>query len=154
MVRLEHMGALVAQGRASLVPPALLDRSSAVERRVTQAGVGIADGPSVLVDPASREVVVLGGLAGDAALAVESTLLAGPGRYPLHRIHWSSNEAAEVESAGVGLVRLLNRIRVAGAQMDEATFQHVVALGDHFSPVSTGERGLSDVHAILADLVG
>lgn len=154
LVRIDGTGALVAGDRASLVPTALLDRSSAIERRVVEAGAAMADGPSVLIDPARREVVVRPGLARDASLGITSELLVPPGRYALHRIHWSSSEVAETDSAALGLVRLLNRLERAGPPLDEGTFQHVVALADQFSPISVGERGLRDLEAIVSDLTG
>lgn len=150
MVRFDRVGAVIVDGRASLVPTTLLDRSSAVERRMAEAGA-IADGLSAAVDPARREIVVRPGLVGDEALEVESEVLARPGRYPLHRIHWSELEADENESAAIGLVRLLNRIDASRERVDRDAFLHLVRLGDRFSSILAGERGVRDLDAIVAD---
>lgn len=152
LVRIRGLGSVVVDERAALVPEPLLHRSSGVERLLLREGAQMADGVSVFIDPAATEVVVHAGLAGDERLGIGNDLLARPGRYSLRSIHWLGSEAPDDESAAVGVVRLLNRAEPPASLSTEAGFNGLVGLADRFSSVRVGERGVSDVGAVLAAL--
>lgn len=104
-VRLAGFSAIVASGRATIVPTRLVVRSTAIERACRDHGVQLADEHALVVEPAGRRLAVLG-----INEAPVPDWLAAPGSYPLERIGWASDDLPADETSTKAAVRLVSRI--------------------------------------------
>lgn len=149
-VRLAGIGALVRDGRAALVPASLLERSSDVERRIGEAGARLADAVSVVLDVRASEVVVVGGLAGTAALKIShAPALAPASRYELAAVHWTADEVVEDERRATAAVRLLRHVQHPTGVAPRELLDGVVAVADRCSDVVVGDGGPADLRSVL-----
>lgn len=152
-VSLHGVAALVADGRAALVPASLVERSSGVERTLRDAGVGIAEELGLRLDPVAAEIVVPAGLAGPSRRAeLDDGLSVEPGRRRVVAVFWSRHELGEDEHPSAALVRLLTASEDRVELERGALLRGLAAMRPTFSPHRLGDRGTADLEEVVATL--
>ena len=151
-LRIDDMAALVQRDAAALVPATVVERSTAVERAVAEAGASIAEQPALRLDLERMEVVVIPGLV-DPATAPElmDDLATPPGRYALRSISWSDTQVAANERRATAVARLAELVDLAGLDDRQVGLDRLVDVSERCldSPIS---RWDTDVSAVLDGL--
>jgi hypothetical protein len=149
-VIIRDRGAVVVDGRAVLVPRALLNRSSGVERAIAAAGGAIADPEVVRLAPATSELVVVDGLLGPDAEGFDDPISARPGRYRCVAVCWPEHERDAEQRPSLALVRLAARALDLGPVDPSPVLEGMAAmLTDQPFHVTIGTTGTRDVSEIL-----
>ena len=146
------MAALVQRDAAALVPATVVERSTAVERAVAEAGASIVEQPALRLDLERMEAVVIPGLV-DPATAPElmDDLATPPGRYALRSISWSDTQVAANERRATAVARLAELVDLAGLDDRQAGLDRLVDVSERCldAPIS---RWDTDVSAVLDGL--
>ncbi len=146
------MAALVQRDAAALVPATVVERSTAVERAVAEAGASIAEQPALRLDLERMEAVVIPGLV-DPATAPElmDDLATPPGRYALRSISWSDTQVAANERRATAVARLAELVDLAGLDDRQVGLDRLVDVSERCldAPIS---RWDTDVSAVLDGL--
>lgn len=144
------MSAVVGVKGAALVPTHVVERSTATERRLREAGVGIVEDAALRLDPLRQEIVVLPGLLEEIPPAWDDGLAVPPGRHPVAGVFWSAQEIATDERAAIALVRLLGRVDDR-AELDRGTMlEGLAVLARMSSPDGLGRTGTADLVPLIA----
>lgn len=148
-LRLRDVAAVVADGRAALVPSELAERSSSVEATLEGAGASIVEHGCFRFDPVAQEIVVPTGLVGSSDLLEGDPVLAPPGRYAVAAICWHETALPADASPASTLVRLLVLADdVVG--MDRATLlRSLAAMSPTFASHRLTGRGTGDLRGLL-----
>ena len=106
--------ALVVDGRAVLLPPAVRGAVEQLQPRVARFGAQVVDQPSALLDPARRELVVA-----EPAPSRSEPPAVGPGRYPLRAwAMWDSGDPDVPElTPAEALTQALSTVAVPPARL-------------------------------------
>jgi hypothetical protein len=101
--------------RAVIVPNSLATRSSAIERKISAAGLGLADETCFSVDFAEPAVIVSPGLSGGPIGPGAGTLVAVPESYELSGVVWTEHEVGPEPTRVARLTELVKRSRADGS---------------------------------------
>lgn len=155
-VALHGVAALVLNGWAALVPASVVERSSAVERVLRSAGVGIVEELGLRLDPVRREIVVSEGLVGASRIADatggDDGLAVEDGRHRVRSVHWSRHALGEDEHPSAALVRLLTATEDRADLGRSALLRGLAAMRPAFSLHGLGERGTADIALVIESL--
>lgn len=150
LLALHGFAALVKDRKAALVPAGLAERSTAVERLLTDSGVGVAESIGLRLDPSVQELVVPSGLIdGDPTASSVDELAVPSGRYPVAGIYWSSDALDEHERPSVALVRLLGHLGGFGERNPGEALRGLAKLTKACSTYPIGATGTSDLRVVL-----
>ena len=128
------MAAIVRNDGAALVPAAVAERSTSVERRIVAAGATIGEQAALRIDLAAQEVVVLPGLTGpDLVPQLIDRLATPPGRYRVRSIAWSADQVTADERPATAVARLAELVDLSDGDRQE-NLERVAALRDRLRP--------------------
>lgn len=144
------MAALVADGHGVLVPTALVDRSTAVERQLRSAGVSIIEEAGLRLDPTNGEIVASPGLVEGVPAPFADALAAGAGRWRVRGLFWSEDDLVDDERPALALARLLTRVEDR-RELDRGTMLRGLAeMAPAFSRHGISRSGAADLGPVLA----
>lgn len=150
-VALYGLGAIVKDGRAALVPTAVTERSTAVERAVARSGAGVAESEGLRLDPVAGELIVPAGLIGHAAVMGDGGdgLGVPPGRYEVAGVFWSGRQHDDHERPATALVRLLAHVGDPRDLSRSEMLHALAAMRTTFSLHPLADTGVADLPPVL-----
>jgi hypothetical protein len=149
-----RMAAFVRDDRAVLVPTAVAERSTGVERSVAAAGATIAEQASLHLDLAHRVLVVVPGLTHPQQVPeLIDDLATPPGRYTLEAICWSAEQLVNDERTATAVARLAEHLDLQNVEDRQLALEQLVALRDRFAELAI-PRWTNDMSTALVLLDG